>query len=825
MSEEQDSRHCDYFVSYTGADTAWAEWIAWQLKEAGYTVMIQAWHFRPGMNFVTLMRQALDTCQRTVAVVSQAYLDQSIYGSDEWTAAFTHDDPASSSLLLVLVEPVSLPRLLRPWIHISLAGLGPEPAAARLLDGVRPGAAEPTVAPEFPGRSRVSTNAGPQYPGQHPEITNLPARNAAFSGRDELLGELRGRLHQEGSAVAVVPAQALYGLGGVGKTQLALEYAHRYQADYNLIWWIEAEAPGAIPAGLATLAPRLGLVDDPNQVADQEQLAAAVLEALRRRSRWLLVFDNVPDRQQLKPYLPQGDGQVLITSRYPVWGGTAQPVKVDTFSRAESVAFVTRRTGAQDASIADALAEELGDLALALEQAAAYLEQTGMPLPEYLELFRHRREELLGRGEPTAYQATVDTTWQLAIEQVATIQPSGQHGIALLRLCAFLSPEGIPLDLLTGHSDQLPEELAVVARDQLTLQDAVAALYRYSLVDRDQAGLRIHRLVQAVVRARLSEDDRLHWAETTVSLLLAGFPLNYSDLTSWPIYQRLLPHVLAAADHAARLGVAGEQTGWLLSQASGYLRRRGQPRQARPLAERALTVTEAVPVPNQREVGDRHDELGRVLRDLGDLTGARVELEQSLEIGKTLYGPEHPDVAATRANLGGVLRALGDLTGARVELEQSLVILEAANDPDDTQLAAALNNLGHVLIELGDFDGARARLEESLAITEAALGPSHPYAATTRINLGGVLQRSGDFTEARVQFEKALEIDEAAYGPDHPEVATDRWNLGVLLVDLGDLTGARGQLAQTLAIYEAAYGDNHPSTKAVRRMLMNLNDN
>ena len=284
-------------------DTAWAEWIAWQLKEAGYEVTIQAWHFRPGSNFVALMRQALDRCQRTVAVVSQAYLDQSTYGSDEWTAAFTHDNPTRSGLLLVLVEPVSLPRLLRPWVHISLADLEPEQAAAQLLEGVRTGPAEPTTAPAFPRRvgPGPGTAAGPRYPGHHPEVANVPARNVAFAGRDDQLGKLREHLHQQGSAVAVVPAQALYGLGGVGKTQLALEYAHRYQADYELIWWIVAEAPGAIPAGLAALASRLGLVDDPSQVADQEQLAAAVLEALRRRARWLLVFDNVPDRQQPAP--------------------------------------------------------------------------------------------------------------------------------------------------------------------------------------------------------------------------------------------------------------------------------------------------------------------------------------------------------------------------------------------------------------------------------------------------------------------------------------------------------------------------------------------
>jgi tetratricopeptide (TPR) repeat protein len=722
VREEQNPGRCDFFVSYTGVDTAWAEWIAWQLKQAGYTVTIQAWHFRPGSNFIALMRQALDTCQRTLAVVTKAYLDQSTYGSDEWTAAFIHDGSTSSSLLLVLVEPVNLPRLLRPWIHISLAGLEPEQAAVRLLDGVRPGPAEPTTAPAFPGRVTPGPGAavGPRYPGHHPEVANLPARNAAFAGRDDQLGELRGRLHQQGSAVAVGPAQALYGLGGVGKTQLALEYAHRYQADYDLIWWIVAEAPGAIPAGLAALGARLGLVDDPSQVADQEQLAAAVLEALRRRGRWLLVFDNVPDRQQLAPYLPQGDGQVLITSRSPVWGGAAQPVKVDTFPRAESVAFLSQRTGTHDASAADALAEELGDLPLALEQAAAYLEQTPMPLPDYLALFRRRREELLGRGEPTAYQGTVDTTWQLAIEQVATISPGGPGGVALLRLCAFLAPEAIPLDLLTDHPDLLPAELATAARDELALGEAVAAVYRYSLLDRDQAGLHVHRLVQAVVRNHLTQQDRDTWAELAVSLLGEAFPTQLYEPATWPRCAQLLPHVLATADHATTQPAVAAAAGSLLNRATEYLSRRAELRAARAAGERALAIFEAA------------------------------------------YGPDHPEVARALTNLGIVLRHLGQLGAARAAQERVLAIFEAAYGPDDPQVARTLGNLGIVLRQLGQLDAARAAQERALTIFEAAYGPDHPEVARTLGDLANVLQGLGELDAARAARERALAIEEAA---------------------------------------------------------------
>jgi tetratricopeptide (TPR) repeat protein len=818
VSEEQNPQRCDFFVSYTGADSAWAEWIAWQLKEAGYTVTIQAWHFRPGMNFVAMMRQALDTCQRTLAVVSKAYLEQSIYGSDEWTAAFTHDDPTRSSLLMVLIEQVTLPRLLRPWIHLNLTGVAPEQAATRLLEGVHPGPVEPTAAPAFPGRVESGGGAGPRYPGHPPKDSNLPARNAAFAGRDDLLSELRHRLHQEGSTAAVVPAQAMYGLGGVGKTQLALEYAHRYQADYDLIWWIGAEAPGAIPAGLAELAARLDLVDDITQVADQEQLAAAVLKELHQRERWLLIFDNIPDREQLVPYLPQGDGRVLVTSRSPVWGGIARSVKVDTFSRTESLAFLTRRTGTHDEATAGELAEELGDLPLALEQAAAYLEQTGMPLADYLELFRRRREELLKLGEPTAYQGTVDTTWQLAIEQVATIKLGGKGGIALLRLCAFLAPEAIPPDLFTGHPDLLYTKLGRAARDELALQNAVAVLYRYSLVDRDGAGLRMHRLVQAVVRTRLAPQGRDAWAGLAVSLLEEAFPTQLHMPGTWPRCAQLVPHVLATAEHAntPQAAVIAATT---LHRATEYLSRRAELRAARTAAERALATFEAVYGPEHPNVARTLGNLATVLTQLGDLAAARAALERCWTIFEVDYGPEHPDVARTLGNLGNVLSELGDLAAARAVLERALAIFEVVYGPEHPEVVRALVNLGGVLSDLGDLAGARAVLERALAIGETVLGPEHPEVAVAVSSLGVVLMRLGDLAGARAAQQRALAIEEAVYGPEHPNVARTLVNLGGVLSDLGDLAEARAVLERALAIEEAVFGPVHPN---VARTLVDL---
>jgi hypothetical protein len=225
----------DFFISYTQADRAWAEWIAWQLEEARYTTVLQAWDFRPGENFVIGMRDALQDACRTIALLSEAYL-ASPYGTDKWTGAFLHDPDGRQRLLPVRVEACQLPRLLATRIYIDLVGLDRGTARRRLLEGVRQSRQRPEHEPGFPG-GPVAGVVEPRFPGQRPQISNLPGRNPNFTGRGELLERLGEEL-QAGKAAAVVQVQAVYGLGGIGKTQLAIEYAYRYQADYDLIWWV-----------------------------------------------------------------------------------------------------------------------------------------------------------------------------------------------------------------------------------------------------------------------------------------------------------------------------------------------------------------------------------------------------------------------------------------------------------------------------------------------------------------------------------------------------------------------------------------------------------
>ena len=304
-----------------------------------------------------------------------------------------------------------------------------------------------------------------------------------------------------------------------------------------------------------------------------------------------------------------------------------------------------------------------------------------------------------GRGsDPDSDRRRVATVWSVSLDRVHAEAPVAE---ALLSLCAFLAAE-VPRGLPAGHPRVLPEDLAALARDRLTYNRALAAIGRYSLAAVSPTVVGLHRLVQAVIRARLGEAGERAWAEAAVTLLRAAFPNDSWEVSSWPECELLLPHLLAVAGHAERLGIAGEAVSWLSDRASTYLRERGQYRQAKPLAERGITIAEATFGPGDPEVAWRRDELGRVLRALGDLSGAREQYERALAIGEAALGPDDSDVATWRSNLGRVLRDLGDLPGAREQYERALAIGEAALGPDHPTVGIGRNNLGLVLRAPGE---------------------------------------------------------------------------------------------------------------------------
>jgi tetratricopeptide (TPR) repeat protein len=769
----------DFFISYNKADRAWAEWIAWQLEEARYTVVVQAWDFRPGGNFVVDMDDAAADCKRTIAVLSPDYLTSG-FGKSEWAAAFAQDPTGEKGILLpVRVRECELKGLLAQIVYIDLLNLNKAAAKRFLLNGVKLGRMMPDEEPDFPGAMPRVTASEPRFPGSLPDIWNVPfLRNRNFTGREDELKELRASLNA-GETAAIVQPRAIHGLGGIGKTQLAVEYAYRNAGDYDIVWWIRSEDPVTLVNDYASLAAELDLPEKDEK--EQRVTVEAVKKWLRRNRGWLLIFDNAVDANSIHNCLPSGGiGHIIITSRNPNWAGVAKPLSVKALPIDKAIEFLLKRTNSQDEATAKELAEKLGRLPLALEQASAFIEMRGSSLAYYLDLFEKRQRELMERGELSAeYPATVATTWSISFQNVERDNPPAAE---LLRLCAFFAPDDIPLKMITEGAAELPESLAKTAKDSFSFDEALIALRKYSLVEVEDEKLSIHRLVQAVIRHAMNEEDVKRWAGVAVHVVNASFPLESYDVRTWQVCASLLPHASAALSHAEAIQFTSIETTRLLNQIGLYLHARAEHGQAKNMYARALAIDEAA------------------------------------------LGPDHLNVAIRLNNLGELLRVQGDLDGAKSLLERAVAIVESALGLDHPDLAINLNNLGNVLQEQGDLDGAKALYERALEISETTLGPDHPNVAIRLTNLGNVLRKQGDLAGAISLYKRALAIDEAALGSDHPQVAIISNNLGNVLIEQGDHTGAKALLERASQIFREFLGDEHPHTKLVQDNLRLLEE-
>jgi tetratricopeptide (TPR) repeat protein len=801
----------DFFVSYNKADRAWAEWIAWELEEAGFSTLVQAWDFRG--NWVLAMERAMKETVSTVAVLSPDYLEAR-FVQPEYAEALRRDPTGwDDRLIPIRVRECQPDGWLAQIVYTDLVGLDEAEARKLLIAPAKGERLKPERPPHFPGQVRHSAaspekpDKPPEFPGTPrpaPRVWNVPhGRNPNFTGREWLLEELHRRL-SAGETAALV--QTIHGLGGIGKTTLAAEYAHRHRGDYDVVWWVRAEEPAALAADYAALGGRLGIVDEAER--DLPKAVEAVRGWLDGHDGCLLVFDNATEPKDLRLYLPPGGGRIVVTSRNPVWGAVAKPLRVEVMTEAEAVAFLLRQSGPGEEGAARELAAEVGYLPLALEQARAYVEEKGITLGGYLDRFRRYRADLLAqRPESGEYPLAVAATWEAAFEAAREREPAAAE---LMNLCAFLAPDAIPLDLIRAGAAHLPEALATAAASPLRLDQAVAALRRYSLVEAADGALSFHRLVQAVARDRMGDAERRRWAGIAVNVVEAGLPDEIHDIRWWPAARLLLPHGLAAAEHAEQLDVEGAVVAGVLGKLGMYLWARAELAAARRTLERALRIKEAAHGPDHREVAPTLGNLGTVLQDMGELPAARVALERALRLFEAAHGPDHPEVARALINLAIVLRQLGESAAAQEKLERALRINEAVHGPDHPEVARALTNLGAVLQDMGELPAARAALERALRINEAAHGPDHPEVARALTNLGAVLQDMGELLAARAALERALRLFEAAHGPDHPEAARTLTNLGNLLRQLGESAAAREKLERALRIKEAAYGPDHP---------------
>ncbi len=621
-------------------------------------------------------------------------------------------------------------------------------------------------------------------------VWNIPfRRNPFFTGREPIFTQLHRLLHA-GTTTALSQPPAISGLGGIGKTQTAVEYAYRSRDSYPFVLWVQANDHETLLLNFVALARLLNL---PERDAQEQQM---VVHALKRwfetHSGWLLIFDNADDLAMVRDYLPEGTkGHTLLTTRAQAMGGLAHKVELDTMEPEEGAELLLRRAGIitedvtlERASTADRAAalkivRAMDGLPLALDQAGAYIEETKESLTNYLSIYQQQRAALLNRrgGLVPGHPDSVATTWSLAFEHVEGANPAA---IELMRFCAYLSPDAIPEELISEGAPHLGPVLQPVAADRNKLNAALAELLKYSLIRRDATThtLTIHRLVQAVIKDEMDEETQRHWAERAVRATSQVFP--YNEPAPWPRSQRYLPQALVCEELIKAWNLTLDEAATLLNYAGIYLRNRGQYREAEPLMQYSLTV------------------------------------------GENMYGRDHPDTSFLLGNLAILYRSQGKYEEAEPLYQRALAIKEKALGPEHPTTAGTLDNLASNYYMQGKDEEALPLYQRALAIKEKALGPEHPDTARTLNNLANLYKNQGKDEEALPLYQRALAIREKALGPEHPETARTLNNLANLYSVQGKDEEALPLYQRALAIREKIFGLNHPFTKRTREDYTNL---
>ena len=630
-----------------------------------------------------------------------------------------------------------------------------------------------------------------------------------FTGREELLTSLRLQLAERHRA-------ALSGLGGVGKTQAAIEYAVRHRSDYpDGVFWVNADTISGLTSGFVAIAKALRLSVATSN--DQEQIVRAVLEWLNRTDRWLLILDNVDDRREIQPFVPARDkGDVILTSRESVFQelGIARGLEVADLDSDEALTFLLARTGRKaedprELAAATELAAELGNLPLALEQAAAYVSETDAAFSAYLSAFRKRRVALLEKAGGLVSHDTVAVTWAANFEAV---ERASRAAADVLHLSAFLAADAIPFELFLNGAQVLGEHIAdaLAEPDDLAMAEVLRPLARYSLIRSDAASrvFGVHRLVQEIVRAALPEAERRTHVERVICALDASFPeVTYA---TWAQCERLVPHVTSIerwVDEA--VGVA-ETFARVLADAGKYMKDRARYAEALPLVERALAIKEKTLGPDDRDLAVSLNSLGVLYYYQGRYSEAQPLYERALAIQEKAPASDHTDLARFLRNLAILLYDQGRYAEAQPLQERALAIQEKALGPDHPDNAFSLRILANVQLAQGRYAAAEPLYERALAIGEHALGSDNPDVAFSLDSLANLRREQGRHAEAQPLHERALAIREHALGPDHPYVAWSLHNLAEVHRDQGRYAEAQPYFERALVIQEKALGPNHP---------------
>jgi len=641
-------------------------------------------------------------------------------------------------------------------------------------------------------------------------------RNVYFTGRSQLLQDLHTELTGIGVA-ALSQVAAIAGLGGIGKTQTAVEYAYRhFPVDYDWVFWVKAETELSAVTDLASIGRSLDLAG-----ATLDELAMQMRQWLETHDRWLLIFDNADQPELLKSVLPRRHaGRILLTSRARrfVSVGIRAPLEMGKLSLKESIAFLGDRTqrlelDTTELAAVEALARELDGLPLALEQAGAYLDQMQVRFAVYLSHYRQQRLALLERQMPETgdYPASVATTWLLNFEEAGRRSPLAMQ---ILQVSAVLAADDIPEVLLQQS------QLGLVA-DELMLAEGLAALASFSLIQRDRGFYSIHRIVQEVVWQGLAAEVRLDWLERAIATLNVVFP-DVSKFENWQIGGQLIPHVQAIVERLEVDPLSAPEVGLLLNEGGYYLNAQGRYSEAEPLYKKSLSIRERQLGVNHLAVAVSLNNLAMLYRAQGRYSEVEPLYKKSLSIRERQLGSDHPDVAQSLNNLAALYYSQGRYSETESLCVRSLFIWERQLGTDHPDVANSLNNLAMLYCFQGRYSEAEPLCMRSLSIRERQLGADHPDLAQSLSNLAGLYQSQGRYSEAEPLYARSLSMAERQLGADHPDLAISLNNLARLYYFHGRYSEAEPLYARSLSILEKVLPANHLNLAIVRENLEEL---
>ena len=638
-------------------------------------------------------------------------------------------------------------------------------------------------------------------------IHEIPFRkNPNFTGRKDILDTI----HEEFSTSQNrVPIHAISGMGGIGKTQIAVHYSYEFMEEYDLVYWIRSETDASLTADYEALTQALEL---PVKTKAEQLVYVNIVNNWLENTdkKWLLVFDNVESQEKIEKLLPKkGNGHVLITSQSPNWKELGEDSQIRPFTNEEAIEFLQRRIGEKGLEYSDKLNILLGGLPLALEQASAYMTEHGTPIEIYIKLFEEQQEELWKRETPPKdYRSTIMTTWEMAFKQIQESQPAAKQ---LLNLFAFFGPDDIPISIIKACSETLPEELKTAVHNPVELEENLSSIYRYSLIERNGDFISFHRLVQDVIRTQLPKDKAAKWVNIAVQIMMMAFPYDEYDIKTWSNCAHLLPHALATASYAEKYSTGLMEAAEIYQKVGEYLRGQAEFQRAGETIERAINIWQEIFGEKHEKLAISLDYLGEIRQDQAKYADALRLHNQAHQIFETGEYLKTQQSARNMNNLGQAFHSLSEFEKAKYYHEQALTIFNTTLNENHPDTSRCLSALGILFQDQGEFEKARKYHEESLAIFRMALGENHPHTATSLGNFGELFRLRGEFEEARKYHEEALFIRRTLLGENHPHTASSLNNLGVVFQDQGELENARKHYEQAYTIHITVFGENHPN--------------